>query len=94
MFVRATQVGLYANVIRQPGDTFDISDDVYTADDVKTGKIQSGKDVGDVKAFSNRWMEDPEIVDTENEAARVETRKNKHQKVKTYGKTKSSDDVI
>lgn len=52
VLVRATGNGLY-DQFRQAGDEFYISGDVYLEGDT----IPDHREVGDVKAFSDRWME-------------------------------------
>lgn len=61
--VRATQAGVYGN-LREPGTVFLISGETYTEQDKEKERIPKDREVGDIKAFSDRWME---FVDEEGE---------------------------
>lgn len=98
MLVRATQTGHYGDKLRAPGEEFEISDDAYTEADKEAGKISGGKEVGDIKAFSTRWMEDPTEVEPEDESPKEKAinRGKKHHKANTskYGEEVPQREVI
>jgi len=71
ILVEATQAGVYG-MLRQAGDRFMIAGETYTEKDKENKTIPPGKEVGDPKAFSERWMkyvEEEEKTEKKEESA-------------------------